>query len=56
MFGPKDIIVTQWVPTMTPGVCYFWQSHYITNYFFWIGDGGHWGPDVPNSGYTATCP
>lgn len=56
MFGHTDIIVTNWVSTGTPGTCYFWQSHYITNYVFWINTGSHYGDDVPNSGYYAPCP
>lgn len=56
MFGHTDVIVTQWVSTGSPGTCYFWQSHYITNYVFWVNTGSHWGGDVPNSGHTAPCP
>jgi len=56
MFGTTDVIITQWVPTLTPGTCYFWQSHYITVYVFWVKTDSYWGDDVPNSGYTAPCP
>lgn len=56
MFGHTDIPVTQWVPTNTPGTCYIWQTYWVTHYYFWIGDGGHWGNDVPDSGHYGPCP